>query len=452
MTTPSAGLSTTRQTVFWSLAVTLAGLAGITLLDKLLAVRLGAVAFAQWTQLQSLGELVAGIVGAGLTQGLVVLAAPGGNHALQMRWLWLSVLMGLLVTLPVALLLLVAGSGVTPAGWLAALPGMAGDGSSTLGAERSALVWLAGSLDALSHPALLFAMTVTGAWLGIAQMQLNALWVARGHLPTSFGVTLGLVAATLLAGGLAPTAEVPLWLAATRIAAAALVLALVWLGVRGHVLSDDWRHWSRVHRAELARFLWMGVAIGVLTPVGQMLARASVASAHGWEAVAAMQGLWRMGGWVGALASGLMALWLLPRWSRRGQPPGAATLLREGLRVVLPAWLCLLAVWWWQAPLAALMFDAGFAVSPAVAAGFLVGEGIRAFSWIFLFGLMASRRTLAVVLTEFASLPLFASLVMLVPTAGLEGVGRLYALTYVAYATSMALCFVRRAAVEVVKA
>lgn len=416
----SAHAVSTRRTVAWSLAITLAGLAGVAALDKLLTVRLGAVALAQWSQLQSLGELVAGVVGAGLTQGLVVLAAPAGNHALQMRWLWLSVLMGLAATLPVAL--------------LAGVPGL------PVGAR------LAGSLDALADPALLAAVTLTGAWLGIGHMQLSALWTARGHLATAFVVTVGLTAASLLAGLLAPAGDLPLWLAGSRALLVAALLALVWAGVRPHVVAPDWRHWSRAHRAELARFLWMGVAIGVLTPVGQMLARSSVAAQHGWEAVAAMQGLWRMGAWVGSVAAGLMALWLLPRWSRAGHPPAARTLLRDGMKVVLPAWLCLMAVWWWQAPLATLMFDARFAVPPAVAAGFLFGEAVRAFSWIFLFGLMASRRTLAVVITEFASLPLFATLVWLVPTTGLAGVGQLYAGTYLAYAASLALCFTARKA------
>ncbi|MBU3694947.1 MAG: hypothetical protein FGM40_08995 [Rhodocyclaceae bacterium] len=422
----------TRHTVAWSLAVTLAGLAGITLLDKLLTVRLGAVAMAQWTQLSSLGEVVAGIVGAGLTQGLVVLAAPAGAHGQQMRWLWLSIVMGLTVTAPLAALALAPGViGGWPGDWPAA---------AALALARD---WLTGHLDALADPALLVAVVLAGAWLGIGQMQLNALWVARGHLATSLVVGVALTLATLLAGVLAPAADLPLWLALARVLLLAAILALVWVGVREHVTSPDWRHWSRAHRAQMARFLWMGVAVGLLTPSGQMLARASVAAAHGWEAVAAMQGLWRMGGWVGGLASGLMGLWLLPRWAR-AEPPGLRLLLRDGLRVVVPTWVCLLAVWWWQAPLAELMFDARFVVAPAVAAGFLLGEAIRALAWIFLFGLMAARRTWAVVLTEFASLPLFATLVWLVPTASLAEVGQLYALTYVVYATSMALCFVRR--------
>ena len=426
--------ASTRRTVAWSLAVTLAGLAGVAALDKLLTVRLGAVAMAQWSQLQSLGELVAGVVGAGLTQGLVVVAASAGNHALQMRWLWLSVLMGLATTLPVVLLAVVPGV----AGGLLQAPT---DATLSTRAALPAITFLVGHLDALADPALLVAVTLAGAWLGIGQMQLNALWVARGHLATSFVATVILTLASLLAGALAPAAQLPLWLALARALLLAVLLALVWLGVRPYIASADWRHWARDRRAELARFMWMGVAIGLLTPTGQMLARASVAAQHGWEAVAAMQGLWRMGGWVGSIAAGLIALWLLPRWSRAGHPPAARSLLRDGLRVVLPAWLCLLAVWWWQGPLAALMFDAGFAAPPAVAAGFLLGEAIRAFAWIFLFGLMASRRTLAVVLTEFASLPLFAALVWLVPTAGLGGVGALYALTYCAYAAALALCF-----------
>ena len=425
----SASAAATRHTVVWSLAVTLVGLAGIAVLDKLLTVRLGAVAMAQWSQLQSLGELVAGVVGAGLTQGLVVLAAPAGDHSQQMRWLWLSVLMGLAVTAPVALL--VGLGGVTGAG-------------AEAGGFFAAVGGLTGHLDALHHLDWLVALTLAGAWLGVAQLQLNALWIARGHLPTSFAVALVVVAASLLAGVLAPAGDVPLALAVTRAAAAAGLLALVWLGVRAHLVTPDWRTWARGARADLARFLWMGVAIGLLTPSGQMLARASVAGAHGWEAVAAMQGLWRMGGWVGSVAAGLIALWLLPRWSRAASHASAATLLRDGLRVVLPAWACLFAVWWWQAPLAAFMFNAGFVVAPDVAAGFLLGEAIRAFAWIFLFGLMAARRTWAVVLTEFASLPLFATLVWAVPTATLAEVGQLYALTYVVYAASMAACFARR--------
>lgn len=424
-----------RSAVAWSLAITLAGLLGVALLDKLLTVRLGAVAMAQWAQLQSLGELVAGIVGAGLTQGLVVLAAPATDHAQQMRWLWLSVLMGLAITAPLVLLALVpAVVGAWPAGGPeVALPDVARD-------------WLAGHLDALPDPALLVAVVMAGAWLGIGQMQLNSLWVARGHLATSFVVGVALTVASLLAGLLAPAADLPLWLSLVRLLLLAALLTLLWSGARQHVRTPDWRHWARASRGEMARFLWMGVAIGLLTPAGQMLSRALVAQAHGWEAVAAMQGLWRMGNWVGGLASGLLALWLLPRWSRAGHPPGAATLLRQGLRVVLPAWLCLLALWWWQAPLAGLLFDARFAVAPQVAAGFLLGEAVRALAWIFLFGLMAARRTWAVVLTELASLPLFAALTWLVPTRDLADVGWLYLLTYLAYAASLALCFAGRRA------
>lgn len=431
---PASSHSSRSHAAVWSLAVTLAGLAGIALLDKLLTVRLGPVAYAQWSQLQSLGELVAGIVGAGLTQGLVVLAAAGRDHALQMRWLWLSVLMGGATTLPVVA---VTGVIVSAAGPAFNAPGLAAAGT-----------WLTGTLDALSQPGWLVLLTLAGAWLGIAQMQLNALWVARGHLATAFVVALALTLVSLLAGVLAPAVDVPLWLAVTRVVIAVAVLALVWLGVRSHVASPEWRQQSRLHRGELARFLWMGVAIGLLTPLGQMLARSSVAAAHGWETVAAMQGLWRMGGWVGSLAAGLMALWLLPRWSRAlGDAVDglrAGRLLRDAAGVVVAAWLALLAAWWWQAPLASFMFDAQFVVPRPVAAGFLLGEAIRAFSWTFLFGLMATRRTWAVVVTELASLPLFALLVSVVPTTGLGGVGQLYAATYVAYASALALCFVRR--------
>ena len=85
-----------------TLAITAAGLAGRSALDKLLALRGGAELVALWAQLASIIEILAGIAGAGVATGLAVYAARTRLEERQRDFLREGLRVAILVTFAVA--------------------------------------------------------------------------------------------------------------------------------------------------------------------------------------------------------------------------------------------------------------------------------------------------------------------------------------------------------------
>lgn len=273
------------------LGIAVAGLAGRSAVDKLLALRAGAGGVVAWGQMASLLDLVTGVVAAGIGSGLAVLVAgaePPRRAALLRSALRLG---GALSALVAALLCAVAA---WRAPWAAAL-----------GLPRDDLV-----LGGVAGVAISLGSLAGSYWLGAQRLRLQGL--------------LALLAAALatLVAGLAPPGRAVQLLAGAQ--------ALLSLGVAAWTLrvAPAGPGGERGARAQLLRYLPAGLALGVLGPASMLAARALTAQGLSWQAAGTLQALWRVSDWVTSIAASVLSVLYLPRLGRAWAAPGAA---RNGL-------------------------------------------------------------------------------------------------------------------------
>lgn len=379
-----------------ALGVVLAGLAGRAMIDKLLALRGGAELVAQWAQLTSLADVIAGVtlagIGVGLT-GVVATRSPSDQRRLLGEGLRLGLIVSAACLTACALLL--------SYGLLPMLP--------------PALAWLA-------LPALI------AGWLTVAPGLLSFWLLGRGQ-PGRAMLLAGLVLAVpLVALALTATGrELEALLAAQ--AATGLVITLLILQRGG-----AWLAWRKPQHA-LRPFVYAGLAIGIFSPLATALARQRIGEAASWEAAGAVQAIWRSSEWITAIAAGLMQAHYLPRLAAaRDALPFRRELWATARQVVAPALLALGLLWLLLPQVLTLLYRADLPASRGDALLFLIGDALRMISWIFLFGLFARGAGRAVSLGEFFSLPLFALLLWLLPGAmTLPAIGLCWMLAYIAY-------------------
>lgn len=407
----------------YSLGVILAGLSARAVIDKLLALSGGATAVAHWAQLQSVVDMVIGVVAIGLAQGLTVLVAQqtvsGKQHALFRHALAIG---GALTGLVAAAIGLVLLAGPLAAWWPHAP-------SSTL----------------------LAALT---GWLGVPASLVAAYWLGRHRQDRVFWLSV----LTLAPPALAAAAGAGLnGLLAAQAAAGLLVVVFTLRWLRDRPGAPAKWHWPEIlasgrrWRAALAgpddtaalwRFVPVGLVIGLASPLSQVLARGEISAALSWHDAGVMQAVWRAAEWVTAFMAGILSLYYLPGFSRvlaGATGParrrafvaalGAAAGPVLGITAVLLA-----AVWLNQRAVLALLYDSGVAAGDLAVGLFLLGDGLRVASWVILFGLLALRATVWVSVGEFFSLPLFALLVATFADGmSLTRAGGLYAATYLVY-------------------
>lgn len=390
----------------FSLGIILVGLTGRALIDKALAVEGGAPAVAHWAQLQSLLEMVGGVVAIGLGQGLTVLVAQCADPLRRLALLRASFVLGAAASSIVAVML--------------ALFVLMVPGSLVLGG----VAW------ELARFALL------AGWLAVAPSLLQAHWLGL-HFP---GRVLLLSAVTIS----------PLVLAAwsgrsfQSLLHIQVVVALVVAGVV--VVSVFWRREGQnfaswrlppQDRHALLSYLPVGLSIGLASPLSLVFVRGEVSDQLSWQAAGYMQAIWRSAEWVTACVAGVLAAYALPRFSA-AMAKGPVVFMRQFRRASLVvmcmggAFLVLLLIG--QREVLALLYDRSFVLPAGTVALFYLGDWLRMGSWVILFALLAARATRWVAVGEFFSLPLFAALVLCWPdTVSLERAATLYLLTYAIY-------------------
>jgi len=367
-----------------------------------LTLRGGPELVAFWAQLGSVIELIAGVALAGVGTGVSVLVAQAGRPDRQRELFRDSLKLGLGVSAPA--MLAVAAIAV-------AFPEtLAGGGLS---------------------PALILVAAAVGC-IAVVPGMLNGYWL--GQQRRDLMLALAIVSAVLqLAAAIgAPLPNVLVALALAQ-AAPALAALFVFAAKSAAVRASPEREHDR---RSLRRYIAPGLVIGVLTPLAMVASRAIVSAEMSWHEVGLLQALWRVSDWVASLAAGVMAVHFLPRLSTTyGTPQFAAEMKRAALTTILPAAVALAALAALQRPVFALLYDASFAMSDATVMLFFAGTLARIASWLPLYALYAMRRTWAIAIGEFLSMPLFAALLAAYPQPlTLESAGALWLAAYIVYA------------------
>jgi O-antigen/teichoic acid export membrane protein len=375
-----APLSSARSAIrfFLALAIIVAGLAGRSAVDKVLALRGGAELVAAWAQLSSLIDVVAGASLAGVGAGVTVYVAQAATRGQQLAALRGGLLIGLAISAVVA---------------LAVLP-----------------------------------LTVLGAVVGLAAVipgTVNAYWLGQQRRGAMLALAVASTLLALIAALLAPRNAV---LEALAIATAIPALA--------GLLVVKAMHGARSLGEPLRRYILPGLAVGILSPASLVAARAVVGDVLSWHEAGVLQALWRLADWVCVVAAGILSLIFLPQLAAaRSDAEFNALLARAAKMVLLPSAIVFAALYVLHRPLLAALYEPSVRASDTAVALLLAGSWVRIVAWLPLFALYALRRTRAIAVGELLSLPLFAALVT---AAGsqltLELAGGFWLAAYIAYA------------------
>ncbi len=396
---------TSIQSVLASFAIILIDLLGRAGLDKVLALSGGPAMVALWAQLQSVVELVGAVTTAGVLQGLTVLITqvsdPRDEHSLLRDALKLGVGTSLAVALIVAL------------------------------ASPELAVWLTQSRIESD----LFLLAAMAGCIAIIPATLNAYWLGKHQQQRMLGLAL-LTSMVLL------LVSVSAWLGLSLrglMWVQSLVLAIIgiviWQYMHRLFQTRDNHEDEAEYFRKLVKFVPVGLAIGIMSPVSMLLVRGMLSSTLSWSDVGFLQALWRSTEWVTATAAGVLSLIFLPRFSSTyGSARFNREMTRAGMMVLSPAAFLLLLIFFNQRAMLATLYDARFVVSDETAALFMLGCWIRISAWLFLFGLFSAHRTGLIMAGEVLSLPLYALLLWLFADGmTLERTALLYLVSYLVY-------------------
>ena len=363
----------------------------------MLALRGGADLVALWAQIGSLTEVVAGVALAGLGTGLTVYVARTSHIERQRELLREALKIGLVVAAPFAI--------------AAACAGYFFNDSLTGGRLGPRTVALAAAVG----------------WVGVLPGLVGSLWQGQQRRRLLLGFASVSAALSLAAAALVPDGGVVIALLVAQAIPAVVVVFIA------HPSDRAGRFRSRSH--PLRRYVLPSIAIGLLSPGSALVARAAVGDALSWHDASVMQALWRLTDWISGFAAGMLSFYLLPVLVAAGQGERFRAVMRTAAKTILvPAAVMLGAFCLLQGPLLSILYSDEFRATDATAALIFIGGWVRIASWVALFGLYAQRRTTALTVGEFLSLPLFAVLVI---AAGerltLEMVGVFWLLSYCAY-------------------
>ena len=361
----------------------------------MLALRGGADLVALWAQLASLIEVVAGVALAGLGTGLTLYVARTSHIERQRELLREAFKMGLAIALPFAA--------------AAALAGHVFNDALTGGKLGGGVVALAAAVG----------------WISVLPGLVGSLW--QGQQRRDLLLAFATVSALL---SLAAAALAPAVLVALLVAQAVPAIVVVFIARPSDTAG---RFRSRSH--PLRRYVLPSVAIGLFSPASALVARAAVGDALSWHDAGVLQALWRLSDWVTGFAAGVLSFYFLPQLAAAGQGDRFRTVLRTAAKATLiPAALVFAVFCLLQSSLLSLLYSDDFRATDTTALLIFIGGWLRIAAWVLLFGLYAQRRTMAITVGEFLSLPLFAALVI---AAGgrltLEMVGGFWLLSYCAY-------------------
>ena len=401
---------TSVQSVLAAFAIILIDLLGRAGLDKVLALSGGPAMVALWAQLQSVVELVGAVTMAGVLQGLTVLIAQVSESRDEHRLLQDAFKLGLGTSLAAALIVALASP------------------------ELSVL------LTQGRIKADLFLLAALSGCITVVPATLNAYWLGKHRQQRMLGLAL-LTSMVLLLVAASAWFRLPLrGLAWVQCIALAIIGIIVWRvldKMHGHKLPGG--RGNREKNAEyfhkLVRFVPVGLAIGIMSPVSMLLVRGILSGPLTWSDVGFLQALWRSTEWVTATAAGVLSLIFLPRFSATyGSARFTCEMIHAGMMVLVPAACLLLLIFFNQRFILSMLYDARFAVSNQTAAFIMLGSWVRIASWVYLFGLFSAHRTGLIIAGEVLSLPLYALLLWLFSDGmTLERTSMLYFFSYLAY-------------------
>lgn len=378
---------------------------------KITSVYLGPAGIGLLGQLQNFMSLSQGIVGAGLNTAVVRRTAQFGGDP-EARATVVSTVLRLIVCvgLPASVLIALASR------WLAAE--LLHDGALLMPLLMFALVFVVGLLGTVMVAAANGARDYRAVTLVQIGAALSSVLLFAALCP-SLGVLGGLMAAAV-----AP--------AATTLIALQFARRNPWWPRRP--LSHGF---SGFEARRAVAFVPLAAASALAQPMVQILIRDSLARASGMGAVGMLHGVVRLSDVFANMATAVLGMYFVPRFSEVRLAAGLKHELRKGLVTLVPAVsaACFL-LWLFRDLVVHLLFTAEFRGMRDLFAWQMVGSALKVTGWFFVHLIVAKSSPVAMAGFELLmGLVWWGAGVYLVRHNGAVGATQAYALTYAIYVT-----------------
>jgi O-antigen/teichoic acid export membrane protein len=394
---------------------------------KVTSVYLGPAGLGLMGQLQNFMAMTQGVVASGLNTGVVRRTAQVGDQpGARARLLSTALRLALMGGLPVALVIALAS------GWLA----------------RELL-----HDPALRMPLLVFACAYAVGLIGT--LIVGAANGVRDYRTVTL-VQIGTGAGTLaLFALLCPTLGIPGGLLAVAVLPAFTAL-VAWMVSRQRAWwpARPFQHGFSASEARSAvAFVPMAATSAMAAPLVQILVRDTLARQSGMASVGLLQGVIRLSDLYVNIATTVLGMYFLPRFSEIRQAAEARREIRKGLMTVVPAVAAFSLVLYLLRDLVVrVVFTAQFHAMRDLFAWQMTGNVLKVTGWFFGHLMVAKGNPLLLAGFElFMGLVWWAAGVFLVQRNGAVGATQAYALhyaVYVAVAVAAVLFILRRMAAD----
>lgn len=399
-----------RRAASMSMVQTVASVATSFLSVKITSVFLGPAGMGLLGQLQQFVAMTQGAVGGGLNTGLIRRTAQhSADPQARARLLGTAMRLVLAAGIPVALTV------VLLSGWLARA--LLHDPQLQL----PLLLFAGGFVVALLGTLVLGAANGMRDYKAVTMMQvgggLSTLLLFALLCPT-LGIRGGLIAGALMPAGIGLVA----WLVGrTRGWWPARPLS------RGFFLPEA--------RAAVA-FVPMSAVSAIAAPLVQILVRDTLARQSGMASVGLLQGVTRLSDLYVNMATGVLAMYFLPRFSELRDATSLRRELKKGLKTLIPAVAAFsLALYLLRDLIVHVVFTAQFYGMRDLFAWQMTGNALKVTGWFFGHLMVAKSNPLALAGFELAmGVFWWRAGVLLVDHNGAVGATQAYALYYAVYA------------------
>lgn len=378
-------------------------------LSKVLAVYVGPAGYGVIGQFQSLVSMVTTFASGATANGVIKLTAEHSGNPARQRAVWATAAtMGLVGAVAMSMLLFFARAHLSRM-------------LLSNQAHSDIFVWLALAV---------VMMVMNGLFLAVLNGRKAVRELAAANI---VGSLVSAVVAYMLvrAHGL--------WgaLLALSIAQALAFVFTAWMFRR--VCAMRWRdligRWDRDVARALAGFALMAATTASIAPIGQMLIREDLASSLGWEGAGLWQALWKISETHLLLLTSTLSVYFLPRYAEIRSGNELVREVRKGYMFVVPLVACTgLLLYSFREELIRGFLSEDFIPLIHVLWLQLIGDALKACSWVVSFTMVSHARTRWFVVTEVVFTLIYVVLTILLGRIyGLAGTAMAYGFTYLIY-------------------
>lgn len=395
--------------LFFLAALIILGPAYRSLLDKILTVTGGIQLVGQWSQVQSLMDLVVAPTFMGVAMGVTIFTAQT-NIKYHKEILVSGILIGLITVLIYVV---------------------------------TAIFWnkpLASFIGLNNNQSNLQTWAIAGGFANTPLLLLNGYWLGQKKIGLVLTSTLILMLPSIICAWICSNKNT-----GTELISIAQTYTVTNLVIIGYIALRKYKSIIKILiekktnlykiMMKLIPFTVTGFTVGILTPLSTVIIRAEMYREMNWESVGIATALWRTSDWILSIVNSALYYYVLPKASIEAAA-GRSSKMMINVFIILffPALVTFGILFSFQDFILAKLYSNNIEIKSEIITYFWIGDIFRMYSGILIFGLYTLHANRAITIGEFFSQPLLAFILALGFANTLINVGASHLITYIIFA------------------